>query len=199
MLVREVMTSSVVSVSPGTTLKQVLALLAEHRVTALPVLDDTGRLVGVVSEADVLAETVVPDQRAHERPVEPGPGPGSTRVEQVMSRHLLTVPPAAEVAEAAALMIGSTVKSLPVIERGRLVGMISRRDLVAVLARGDAAIEAEVDELVRASGYDWTAEVDDGVVLLDGPSRADERAIAKVLVGSVPGVLGLRFPDQRRG
>lgn len=197
MLVREVMTTTVVSVGPDDSVKEAVELLAKHGITAMPVLDSDGELVGVLSEADVLNEAFLPDQRAHEKPVQISGGPAMTRVGEVMSRHVLTVPPGADLAEAAGLMLDTVAKSLPVVDGDRVVGMLSRRDLVALLARRDVDIEAGLDELFRTAGYDWTVAVSDGVVTVAGPEEDAEVEVAKVLVGTVPGVVGLYFPAQR--
>lgn len=198
MLVREVMTTPVVTVTPETTIKSAVELLAQHAITAMPVLDDRGELVGVVSEADVLLEAFLPDQRAHEIPVQVSAGPPMARVAQVMSRHVLTIREDADLAEATDLMVSTVAKSLPVVSGNRVVGMVSRRDLVNVLAERDGDIEAAVDELIRSAGYDWSAEVVDGVVSLTGPEARGDIAIAEVLVASIPGVVGVYFPSQRR-
>jgi CBS-domain-containing membrane protein len=198
-LVHEVMSTPVVSVAPETTIRDAVRLLAEHGITAVPVIDDQGELLGVLSEADVLLEAFLPDQRAHDLPVQITSGPPRVTVSEVMNRHVLTVPAGADLAEAADLMVSTTVKSLPVVAGDQVVGMVSRRDLVAVLARRDSTIEAAVDDLIHASGYDWTAEVNDGVVTVEGPERAEDVAIAKVLVGTVPGIVGVYFPAQHGG
>ncbi len=198
MLVREVMTTPVVTVTPETSIKSAVELLAQHAITSMPVLDDAGELVGVVSEADVLLEAFLPDQRAHEIPVQVSAGPPRSRVAQVMSRHVLTIREDADLAEATELMVSTVAKSLPVVSGSRVVGMVSRRDLVHVLAERDGDIEAAVDELIRSAGYDWTTEVVDGVVSVSGPAERSDIAVAEVLVASVPGVVGVYFPAQTR-
>lgn len=198
MLVREVMTTPVVTVTPETTIKSAVELLSQHAITSMPVLDDRGELIGVVSEADVLLEAFLPDQRAHEIPVQVSAGPPMARVGQVMSRHVLTIRDDADLAEATDLMVSTVAKSLPVVSGNRVVGMVSRRDLIDVLAERDGDIEAAVDELIRSAGYDWTAEVADGVVSLSGPEARSDVAIAEVLVASIPGVVGVYFPSQPR-
>lgn len=197
MLVREVMTSPAVTVRPQATLKQVARLLDEHSITALPVVDDAGRLVGVVSEADVLLESLPPDPRAHERPTGEHPGPYLTRVSDVMSAHPVTVSTYTDVSEAAELMTSTTVKSLPVVDDGVVVGVLSRRDLIAVLARSDEAISAELDELFRNLGEDWLVEVEDGVVRVEGPTTERQRDLARTLAGTVRGAVGIRFVGGR--
>lgn len=197
MLVREVMTTPVVSVTPETTIRDAAALLSRHGITAMPVLDQRGELIGVVSEADVLLEAFLPDQRAHGMPVKIADGPAMARVDQVMSRHVLAVRADADLVEAADLLVSTVAKSLPVIAENRVVGVVSRRDLVEVLARRDAEIESAVDDTVRSAGYDWSVEVVDGVVQVEGPERPEDVAIAEILVATVPGVVGVRFPTQR--
>jgi CBS domain-containing protein len=194
MLVREAMSRTVVTVPVGATLKQAAVLLAEHSITSMPVVDDNGHVIGVLSEADVVRESLVPDQRAHLLAVPVTADHDATYVEQAMTAMPMTVSPQTDLAEAAQLMTDSSVKGLPVLDDGRLVGMVSRHDVVTMLARRDEQVEAEVDELVRSSGKDWLVSVVDGVVTLDGPA-GDERSLARALVGTVRGVTGLRFRE----
>ena len=191
MLVRELMTTDVVSVLPGSTLKEATRALDAHRVTALPVVDRTGRLVGVLSEADVLRALVPHDRRATEIPMTLSGEPVQLRVTDVMTHLPLTVAPDDDVARAVEFLTDTQVKSLPVVEHDRVVGMVSRSDVIAVLARQDGVIEAEVDELLRAAGVECVATVDDGVVRLECPARPQDLRIARVIAGSVPGVIGV--------
>ncbi|MCX6395800.1 MAG: CBS domain-containing protein [Propionibacteriales bacterium] len=115
MLVHEVMTADVVSVGPDTPLKTAVQLLNHHQITTLPVIDERGELLGVVSEADVLVDAFLPDPRAHGKPVDLTGGPAFATVGQVMSRQVLTIAATADVAQAADLMLGTVVKSLPVL------------------------------------------------------------------------------------
>ena len=193
MLVREVMTAPAVTVSERATVKEAIGLLDRHDVAALPVVDTNGYLVGVVSEADVIREMVVPDQRVHELPVRLSTAPFLARVADVMSNHPLTVTGDTELAKAADLLTSTVVKSLPVVEHGKVVGIVSRRDIVRLLSRQDTRIEAEIDELIRQDGRDWMVEVADGIVTVEGPQDVSEERLAEVLVSSVPGVIGLRF------
>jgi CBS domain-containing protein len=191
-LVREVMTSPVVTVSEEATIRQVARVLDAHSITAVPVVDDSGAVVGVVSEADLVREMLQADPRLHL--VSP-PAYDSTRpvrVSEVMTRMPVVVGGGEDLVVAVDLLTSTTVKSLPVLERDRLVGMLSRRDVLRVLARSDEAIEAEVNELLRADGTDWWATVEDGVVEVAGPDDEPHRRVAEVLAGSVAGVVGVR-------
>jgi CBS-domain-containing membrane protein len=193
MLVREVMTATVVTVSPEASVKRATELLDEHSVTALPVVDDQGRLVGVVSEADVLRESLLPDRRRHEIPAHVAGRTVPLLVRDVMSTLPMTIEADADLAEAAELLVDTQVKSLPVVEHDRVVGVVSRRDMIAVLARRDPLIEAEVDDLLRAADVECVVDVVDGVVRLDGPDDNRTREIARVLAATVPGVVGVAF------
>lgn len=195
MLVRDVMTTQVVTVRPGLHVKQAIELLDTHRITAMPVVDDDDLLVGVVSEADVLRDALMPDRRAHERPV-PGEGrTGSLTVGDVMTRAPMSVMADADLAAAASVLVDTHIKSLPVVDHGKVVGMVSRRDVIAVLARRDPLIRAEVDDLLRSADVECDVEVVDGVVRLDGPVEPHAREIARVLAGTVPGVVGVAFVE----
>ncbi len=193
MLVREVMKREVVTAHPDMTTKEAVRLLSEHSITAMPVVDKEGVLLGVISEADVIEDVLLPDPRAHERPVPPSSGPHASRVGQVMTRLPLTVRADSDLAAAAQVMSETAVKSLPVVDGDRVVGVVSRADIVKALARGDETIESEVDDLVRMTGRDWLVDVEDGVVFLDGPEDLREQDLAQALVSTVRGVVGVRF------
>lgn len=186
-LVHEVMSHDPLTVRTFTPVKTALALLADHHLTTLPVLSGD-RVVGIVSEADLIRDLLGPDPRTRQAP--PGRGPDHPRVvEEVMSRHVLTVPGDADLADAVELLTSSSAKSLPVVDRhGHLRGVLSRSDVVRLLARSDDVLEAEVDEVLRSTGLrDWLVEVHDGSVALTGPR--DDATVARLLAGTVPGVL----------
>jgi CBS domain-containing protein len=190
MLVREVMTPRPLTVHPGTETKTALRLLDQHAVTSLPVVDGDRRIVGVVSEADLVREALPPDPRAHMIPAaeEPRP-PRPHTVGEVMNRHPVSVHGDADLSDAVELMTSTAVKSLPVVdERRHVVGMVSRRDVVHLLARDDERIEREVDALYREFGVDWLVRVDDGTVTVEGPDDRSSRAVATSLAATVAGV-----------
>jgi CBS-domain-containing membrane protein len=191
MLVRVLMTPDPVTVSPGTPVKTALRLLAEHEISAMPVLDRHGRLRGVVSEADLIRDLVSPDPRTHELagPEEPLDRPRV--VNDVMSAHAVTVHPETDLALAVELITSTTVKSLPVLDHDeRVVGMLSRSDVVRVLARADDDLARDVDTRLASVGLDdWVADVTDGSVSLTGPEGSPDRAMAYLVAGTVPGVV----------
>lgn len=193
MLVHEVMTAPAITVTPRTSVQEALRLLDGYDITALPVVDGRGDVVGVVSEADLVREAVLPDGRAHMVPVHLSEQSPGRCVADVMTSCPLTISSRSDLADAVELMTSTAVKSLPVVDMGRLVGVVSRRDVVRVLAREDDRIRAEVDELFRSEGADWLVEVDDGVVDVTGPADAHERRIAEVLAACVSGVVAVRI------
>lgn len=191
MLVREVMSSPVVTVGPRTPVKQAVRLLDEHRITSMPVVDEEGRLVGVVSEADVLRDALPPDRRTHERLVELAAPPVHLVVTDVMTHLPMSVGPDDDLVDAVELMVDTQVKSLPVVSSGQVVGMVSRRDVIAVLARQDGLIEAEVDEALREAGVECVVEVDDGLVILRDGDDPERMHVAQVIASRIPGVVGV--------
>ena len=190
MLVRDVMTRPAVTVRADAPLKEATTLLDARSITSLPVVDSRGRPVGVVSEADLISGMVPRDTRLHMAPsaTEAHVLPPET-VAEVMNPHPMTVSESTDLAEAADLLTTTGVKSLPVLdEHGRVVGVVSRRDIIHVLARPDSEIEAELDDAFRRLGRDWLVDVDNGVVTLTGPSDAGEIGLATTLAETVAGV-----------
>jgi CBS domain-containing protein len=195
MLVKDVMTRRPVTVGPKTPLSRALALMDEHSVTMLPVVTPAEMIIGVLSEADVIRGALPTDPRRHQLPVD-----DDARVEihhevgELMSPHPVTVTPDTDLADAAAVMTDTMVKSLPVIdELDRVVGVVSRRDIVRVLARPDVAVEADVDDLFRRLGKDWLVTVTDGEASVTGPADRFERSMAEAAARSVPGIRRVRL------
>jgi CBS domain-containing protein len=179
--VGDLMTPIAVSVRVGTTFKEIVRVLDEYDITAVPVVDDDGRPIGVVSEADLLRKQT-------------SGGVGSTAGE-VMSSPAVVAEPGWNVVRAARTMEGRKVKRLPVVDGdGRLIGVISRSDLVQLFLRQDRAIQEEIleDVVVRTLGLplsSLTVEVDDGRVTLSG--RVERRSLLPVAVELCEGVDGV--------
>jgi CBS domain-containing protein len=202
--VAEVMTTSVASVAPSTPIPDVAATLHTAAVRALPVLDEGGSLLGVISEADLLAAVAAPDQSEQRwwRPRHihrgvPAAHPGARTAGELMSVVPVTVGPDATVAAAARLMRERGVSWLPVLAEGRLVGVLGRADLLSVFLRSDAAIRSEVLDdvlagtMVVAPGR-VAVDVVDGVVTLDGElDTHGDAEVAVALVGRIEGVVAV--------
>lgn len=192
-LVLDAMTPDPITVDPTCPVKGALGLLLRHRITALPVVDGAGALVGVVSETDLIRTSVPPDPRAHLRvPAHDRVTPRT--VADVLTPAPVTVRAYDDVATAVGLMAGVHARSLPVLDAsGALVGIVSRSDVARLLARPDGAIRAEITEVLRAAGRpDWRVSVDGGIVLVEGPRDDGERSLATSVAHTVPGVMEVR-------
>ena len=135
-IVGDVMTGTVVSVTASTPYKQIVESLQRHRVSAVPVVDDGGQVIGVVSEADLLAKLETPEEAMFGRKLRrhvQAKAAGDIASE-LMSAPAVTISPQAALPAAARIMDAERVKRLPVVDdRGRLVGIVSRARLVAPL------------------------------------------------------------------
>lgn len=209
--VADVMTRDVVTVSPETPFKQIEQLIAERHISAVPVLGADGVPVGVVSEADLLLKTEAEGversswssgarQRDSKAQAQTAAG--------AMSSPAITIEPGAPLAAAARLMRKANVKRLPVVEEGRLVGIVSRADVLKSYLRPDAEILADVIEgvVTRSMWLDPASiqvEVNDGVVRMQGEvDRRSDVEILGHLTLAVEGVVGVelsvsfRFDDR---
>jgi CBS-domain-containing membrane protein len=194
MFVHEVMTREPTTVSADTTIKRTAEILTRRQISALPVLDVHRQICGVVSEADLIRHAFAPDPRAHLRHGAPATRSRAQFVCEVMTTHAITVHESTDLAELAELMTSSHLKSVPVIDdEGRLVGVVSRSDLVRVRARADQQIERDVDSMLVYMGHrGWLVEVSDGSVEIDGPTTELERSIAEISAGTVAGVVAVK-------
>jgi CBS-domain-containing membrane protein len=196
--VREIMSRPVITISPGAGLKAAATLLAEHSVSALPVVNTKGELVGIVSEADLMSIETRPDPRTQATPLPPTAGSSPRTVAEVMTRKVLTVSTESEVSQAARIMLDAGIKRVPVVQGRRVVGILSRRDLVKVIARRDQDIEDEIELRFRELGLDGVGRrnvsVAAGVatVRFEGQG-ASSRRLAESVALTVPGVLEVRF------
>ena len=190
------MTGNVVSVPETVGYKDIVTMMEWRGVSAFPVVDAAGRVVGVVSGADLLVKEIGPESFA-------GPG-GSLRASgrrgerakaaavtaaELMSKPAVTIAPDASVTEAAKLMYTRRVKRLPVVDDvGRLVGMVSRVDLLSVFTRPDDEIRGEVlDKVIggefRLDPDAFEVSVTSGIVTISGP--VERRVVASELIDAV--------------
>jgi CBS domain-containing protein len=192
--VRDVMTTDVVTVDRITPYKEIAQLLAKHKISALPVLIMGRRVAGVVSEADLLAAQDQAARRARAGgrrlpwPRRHGAQHPPLTAEELMSAPAVTINPDAPIPRAAALMHTHHIKRLPVVDsNGKLIGIVSRRDLLSVFLRPDAQIAEEVRELLTevlfADPASVTVAVHAGVVTLRGdPGAGDQHDLVPVAV-----------------
>ena len=189
MLVREIMTSPAYRVHEGASLEAALQMLVTGGVTSLPVVDRAGRVVGIISEADVLHEHLVPDPRAHLRLVPADSGPLPTTVGEVMTVDPHTVREDSDVAELAHTFAETSWKSVPVVRGDVLLGVVSRSDVIRAMARPDSDIAAEVSKAFAEIGQQaWHADVIDRVVHISGTASDRDRAAATSIAQAILGV-----------
>jgi len=201
--VKDVMTTDVVSVPESAEYKDIVSVVRELRVSAFPVLDASGHLVGVVSEADLLLkeagqEALGGSLISSGRRGEQAKAAGVTAAE-LMTSPAVTIGPEDSVADAARRMHDRHVKRLPVVDHaGRLVGIVSRVDLLSVFDRPDSEIRAAVrkDIIARDFALDpdsFDVQVASGIVTITG--QVENQAVAQHLLGALrhaEGVVGVR-------
>ncbi|MFK0156117.1 CBS domain-containing protein [Streptomyces sp. NPDC090493] len=207
--VGSVMTTEVVRADRGTPFKEVARLLGEHHISGMPVVDGADRVVGVVSETDLMfrqAETSdpwLPAKRFRLADLTPGGRRRAAKAKALAANRLMSVEPVTvhaddTVAAAARTMTEHHVERLPVVdEEDRLVGIVTRGDLLKVYLRPDAEIRDEVVEEVLVRGL-WVprgsvhVSVTEGVVTLSGPmERRSDTEIAVSMTGRVDGVVAV--------
>lgn len=213
----DVMVSNVISVGPGASVQDVAALLLRNHISAAPVVDEKGALLGIVSEGDLMRrsesgterrrspwlELFVSKQSAAAEYVKSH----SRKVTDVMTRRVVTATPETSLAELAGLLEKNAIKRVPIVKDNKVVGIVSRANLLQALASsraapqpvagGDAALRKQVvDELNRKS---WTTPalinviVQDGTVelwgIVDTPAEKDA---VRVLAETTPGVRAVK-------
>jgi CBS domain-containing protein len=203
MRVRDVMTTEVVTVRPDLSVKDAAEMLARCSISGVPVVDDSGEVVGVFSEADILVRETGARGRSGilgwflEPDFELEAKIRAENVGGAMTTPALTISSSRPVHEAAARMVEDSVNRLPVVDDGKLVGIVSRADLVRAFTRTDEEIGDEIrnEILTRSLWLDPSAvsvTVKDGAVRLAGEVETDADAeLLPVLVGRLPGVVSV--------
>ncbi len=206
--VRDVMTTQVVAVRRGATFKEMAATLRRFRVSAFPVVDEEEKVIGVVSEADLLAKEALADPGVidgllHHRDVQKAEG---LTAGDLMTHPAVTIGPDEPVEHAARIMYTLRIKRLPVVNAGGgLIGLITRTDLLAVYDRSDEEIREDILDGVILHEFledprQFSVTVQDGVVTLEG--SPETTALGRDIVRKVrhvPGVVAVRdrlsYPD----
>lgn len=197
MRARDLMTRPVVTVTPETTSKRAAEVLAEHGFTALPVVDDDDRLVGIVTEADLIRDRFPHDIRS-------GDGSGTRTAPGALVREVMTSPATgmgdgADLAEVGKALLDGRIRAMPIVDGSRVIGIVTRGDFVRAFARGDTAIAADVRHHLSIYGGPgrWTVEVNDGVVRIgDAYDDDTDRHVAKVIAEAIPGVVEAKVTCQ---
>ncbi|MES9523569.1 CBS domain-containing protein [Streptomyces capoamus] len=202
--VSDVMTQTVAAVGRRAPFKEIVQLMQDWQISALPVVEGEGRVVGVVSEADLLPKEELRDDPdagylSLRRTIDVAKA-GALTAEELMTSPAVTVRANATLAEAARTMARQEVKRLPVVDgAGLLAGIVSRADLLKVFLRGDEDIAEEVRREIAAHLFPSPSspvrvEVEDGVVTLTGRIRDTALVpIAARLVKAIEGVVDVEF------
>ena len=212
----DLMTTNVVTIDEEATAQEAAALMLRHRISALPVMDRSGKLVGIVSEGDLMRRAELGTERerswwlellttnrdlaseyvkAHGR-----------KVKELMTRNLITAAPGTPINEIALLLEKHAIKRVPILDHGRLVGIVARANLLQALAGANVSTlaarhgkNAEIREeiLARLSGASWrpwllNVTVHEGVVDLWGiANSAEEKTAAGVAAENAPGAVSV--------
>jgi CBS-domain-containing membrane protein len=212
MKARDVMVFPVITVKPSSSVKEVATTLLERRISAVPVVDDQGKLVGIISEGDLMHRSEAGTERqrswwllgwtgdetlaaeyvkAHAR-----------KVADVMTRIVITATPETPLHDIAALLERNSIKRVPIVKDGQLVGIVSRANLIQAVASTRKGLEIPLSDttirdklLAHLTSQEWAhtsllnVTVSGGVVNLWGITNSDaERMAIRVAAESAPGV-----------
>lgn len=197
MRAHDIMTERVITIGPNTTIRRAAEILADRGFTALPVVDENDVLVGMVSEVDLITSRFPRDPRYRHLP----PMTEPSTVDMVMTRQVFAVSADTDVTSVVEEMWRHRHRCVPVMRDGRLVGIITRRDLVRLMARGDISIAADVvDRLASCGGPErWHVRVANGRVDIEDRSHdVAARRAAVALAETVPGVIDVYVSGAER-
>jgi len=211
------MTVEVETTRPDATVREAVQSMIRRGISGLPVVDNAGRLVGIVTEGDFLRRAEIGTERRHPRWLEFLLGPGrlaneyvhshGRKVEEVMTRGVITVSPETPLQDVVRIMERQRIKRVPVVSDGKIVGIISRANLIQALARlADEAQESSGDdETIRtriladlekeawSPGFSINVIVRNGVAEIWGTIFDErERGAVRVVAENVPGITGVK-------
>lgn len=212
MKARDVMVSPVITVKPFSSVRDVAKLFLEHRISAVPVVDEKGKLVGIVSEGDLMHRAEAGTERRRSWWLQGFAGDETLaaeyvkaharKVEDIMTRHVISAPPDMLLHEIANMLESNSIKRVPIVNKGQVVGIVSRANLIQAVASVRRGLEIPVsDALIRdkllanLQQEPWAhtgllnITVNGGVVDLWGIAGSDaERKAIRVAAESIPGV-----------
>ena len=212
MLARDVMSSPVITVKPGSSVKDVAKILINNRISAVPVVDEANRLVGIITEGDLSRRVEAGTERerprwlaafAAEEPLaDEYVKAHASKVSDVMSKAVITAAPDTPLDKIVALFEGHAIKSVPITENGDLVGIVNRASLLLALTADQPSVDLRIADgalrdslLEQLKGQPWVhmslldVTVRDGIVDLSGValSQSEKNAI-RAAAESTPGV-----------
>ena len=213
MKARDVMTLGVYTVKPTTSVKDVARLFMQRRISAVPVVDDQGKIIGIVSEGDLLHRSEISTQRRHPwwldlmvrdevLDAEEYIKAHAQQVADIMTRNVITAEPDTPLQEIAEILAKYTIKRVPIVRDGRLVGIVSRANLVQAIATSGSDLDVPLSDttireqlLTHLNKEDWAhtallnVTVNGGVVDLWGFIESDtERKAIRIAAEATPGV-----------
>lgn len=206
-LAREIMTSPVITVRPETPFRELVELMMRHRISGLPVVDQTGRLVGIVTEADLLHKEETPPPGPPlipwhgaslrlERLVDRYQKATGTTARDLMTENVVTATEETPVRQVAHLMLSHGINRVPIVRDGQVVGIVTRADVLKVFTRADAELVQAVREALAEDLWidpaNLTITATDGVVTIAGEvDRLSDRELIIKWVRAIDGVVGL--------
>ncbi len=205
---RDIMTSPAITARPDARVKDLVALMITHRISGIPIVTADHELVGIITEADILFKEVLP------KPHEPTPIaqrlhlPGiaeaaerarkaeGLRADEIMTSPVITVTEAATVHEIAGLMVKHKVNRIPVLRAGKVVGIVSRADVLKAFTRTDQDLTEAIREGILHDLWvdisKLAIEVKDGIVHLEGTlDRRSEKELVEKWAALADGVVGI--------
>jgi len=213
MKARDVMTLGVYTVKPTTSVKDVARLFMQRRISAVPVVDDQGKIIGIVSEGDLLHRSEISTQRRHPwwldlmvrdevLDAEEYIKAHAKQVADIMTRNVITAETDTPLQEIAEILAKYTIKRVPIVRDGRLVGIVSRANLVQAIATSGSDLDVPLSDttireqlLTHLNKEDWAhtallnVTVNGGVVDLWGFIESDtERKAIRIAAEATPGV-----------
>ena len=215
MRAKDVMMSAVVTASPDTSVEGLARLMINLRISGVPVLDKDGCLIGMVTEGDLLRRVETGTERHRPRWSEPFSSNSrlaaeyvkshAKRVADIMTREVFSVDEMATLGEIADLLEEKKIKRVPVVHDGKIVGIVSRADLLKVLTSGGAVTEDEEQDrtirrllLAELREQKWADAREDRVVVTNGVvylwgivGSEDERRALRIAAENIPGVRGV--------
>ena len=212
MKARDIMVAPVVTVKPYSTIKEVAKTLVDRRISAVPVVDDVGKLVGIISEGDLMHRSETGTERQYRWWIRLVEGDASLpadyikahgrKAADIMTQNVITAAPDTALDEVAITMEKNSIKRVPIVRDGQLVGIVSRANLVQALATMPKGLEIPLSDskireklLSQLKGQPWAdthllnVTVTDGVVSLWGIASSEtERKAIRVAAEATPGV-----------
>ena len=190
----DIMSRPAVTVEPVATVKEAARLMSERHLSGLPVVEAGGGLVGMVTEADLLRLEMGTEPRTQ---ITSLPDHAPRRVEDVMSRAVVTVEEDTDLGVCVQRMLAAGVKRVPVLRDGAVVGVLSRHDVMRVVAIPDEQVRAGVEAALRREQgmAGLRVGVRDGVVVLGGDADPVALRLAESIARGVPGALAVRLAE----